>query len=107
MVVLEGHTAAGELDIDPAAVRHIVAAAEVHRTGLVEGPAARHTALAEAARHTGLVRCTGLVEAVRHTVPAAVLEVHHIGLVGEAVRPIAVAEGELHTGLGEVVHRTG
>jgi hypothetical protein len=106
MAVLEGHTVAEELDIGLAAVHHIVAAAGVHRTGRVEVLVVRHTVLvvvhhtvpAEAAHHTVQVVAQG----VRHTV---LVVVHHTGLVGEAVRPIAVAEEVLHTGL-EVALRT-
>lgn len=100
MAVLGGHTVAEELDIGLAAVRHIVAAVEVHRTGRVEVLVVRHTVLV-------VVHHTVPAEAVRHTVQAVAQGVHHTGLEEEAVRPIAVAEGGLHTGLEAVALRTG
>jgi hypothetical protein len=100
MAVLEGHTVAEELDTGLAAVCRIAAGAEVHRTGRVEVPVVRHTALV-------VVHHTVPEEAARHTVQVEAQGVHHTGLVGEAVRPIAAAEEELHTGFEEVALRTG
>lgn len=99
MAVLGVHTVAEKLDTGLVAERHTVAGAEVHRTGRVEVLVVRRTALV-------VVHHTVPAEAARHTVQAVAQGVHHTGLVGEAVRPIAVAEEELHTGLGEVALRT-
>lgn len=102
MVVLGDHTVVEGLDTGLAAVRHIVAAAEVHCTGRVEVPVVRHTVpgVVQGVHHTVPA------EAARHTVQGVAQGVHRTGLVGEAVRPIAVAEEELHTGLEEVALRT-
>jgi len=99
MVVLGDHTVVEGLDTGLAAVRHIVAGAGVHHTGRVEVLVVRRTALV-------VVHHTVPAEAARHTVQGVAQGVHRTGLVGEAVRPIAVAEEELHTGLEEVALRT-
>lgn len=107
MAVLGVHTVAEKLDTGLVAERHTVAGAEVHRTGQMEVPVVRHTVLV-VVHHTVpvAVHRTVPAEVARHTVQAVVQGVHHTGLAGEAVRPIAVAEEELHTGLEEVALRT-